>query len=135
MFFQFLMLTALFGSSAMAWRWGGLDEKLTALGFLAATGASVFSNSSHYLHTETGVLMIDCILLLALLVLALRSDRFWPMWATGFQLVGTMVHVASMTEHGDFAWAYAVGLVFWSFPVIFALMAGTWLEARHRTWR
>jgi hypothetical protein len=29
-------------------------------------------------------------LFLGLLALALVSDRFWPMWAAAFQLVGTM---------------------------------------------
>ena len=37
-----------------------------------------------------------------------------------------------MTETGNFAWAYAVGLIFWTYPVLISLMAGTWLEARHR---
>jgi hypothetical protein len=54
------------------------------------------------------------------------------MWAAAFQLVGTMVHIASMTETGDFAWAYAVGLIFWSYPVLIALMVGTWMEGRYR---
>ena len=29
-------------------------------------------------------------------------------------------------------WAYAVGLIFWSYAVIAALLAGTWLEGRNR---
>ena len=67
-----------------------------------------------------------------LLVLALRSDRFWPMWAAAFQLVGTMVHLGSMSQTGDFEWAYYVALTFWTFPVFIALMAGTWFEGRNR---
>ncbi|WP_310497677.1 hypothetical protein [Sandarakinorhabdus sp.] len=131
--FQFMGLAALFGSVFMAWRWGGRDEKIAALGFLLATLATSLANQSQYAHTETGVLVVDLALLAGLLTLALRSDRFWPMWAAAFQLVGITVHVASMTEQGDFAWAYAVGLIFWSYPVLLALMAGTWLEARYRS--
>ena len=132
MFFTMMAFTALASCSAMAWLWGGLDEKLASSGFILATLASNMANKTHYSHTETGVLLIDLALLAGLIVLALRSDRFWPMWAAAFQLVGTMVHVASMTETGDFAWAYAVGLIFWSYPVMVALMVGTWLEARYR---
>lgn len=132
MFLTFLAASALVGSSAVAWKWGGLDERLAAGGFIIATLSSNLANQSHYLHTEMGVLTIDVMLLIGLLVLALRSDRFWPMWATAFQLVGTTVHFASMTETGDFAWAYAVGLIFWSYPVLIALIVGTWLEARYR---
>jgi len=132
MFFNLLALSTLFGSSVFSWRFGGLDEKLASAGFLFATLATHYANRSHYSHTETGELAIDLLLLAGLVVLALRSDRFWPMWAAAFQLVGTSVHIASMTETGDFAWAYAVGLIFWSYPVLIALMVGTWLEARHR---
>jgi hypothetical protein len=132
MLYTLIAFSAVFGSSAMAWKWGGLDEKLAAAGFVVATLASNLANQSSYSHTETGVLLIDVALLVGLVVLALRSDRFWPMWAAAFQLVGTMVHVASMTETGDYAWAYAVGLIFWSYPVLIALGVGTWLEGRHR---
>jgi hypothetical protein len=129
----FIALAALAACITMAWRWGGRDERLTALAFTIATIASGFSNQNHYGHVEFGVLAIDFLLLAGLLLLALKSDRFWPIWATAFQLVGTSVHIASMTETGEFAWAYAVGLIFWSYAVMASLMAGTWLEARFRT--
>jgi hypothetical protein len=132
------MILAIMGLAALAisiggaLKWGGRDERLAALGFLAATLATQFANQSSYQHTEKGVLIIDMLLLAGLVILALRSDRFWPMWAAAFQLVGTTVHFASMAETGDFAWAYAVGLIFWSYPVLVALGLGTWLEGRHR---
>lgn len=130
--FQFLGLVALAATCGIAWRWGGRDERMAALGFVLATLVSTIANQSHYMHVETGVLVTDFGLLAGLMWLALRSDRFWPMWAAAFQLVGTTVHVASMAENGDYAWAYAVGLIFWSYPVMIALAAGTWLEGRFR---
>ena len=132
MFLQFLGLAVLFASCIVAFKWGGFDERFAAGAFVVATLVSRLVNHSGYGSTEMGVLMVDVALLATLLVLALRSDRFWPMWATAFQLVGTTVHVASMTESSTYAWAYAVGLIFWSYPVMIALMAGSWLEARYR---
>ncbi len=132
MFLNYLGLIALFGSCGVAFRWGGTDERIASLAFIAATFASKLFTESNYVHTETIVMAIDALLLLALVAVALRSDRFWPMWAAAFQLVGTSVHLASMAETGDFKWAYAVGLIFWTYPVLIALMVGTWLEARHR---
>ncbi|KPF80510.1 hypothetical protein IP88_00030 [alpha proteobacterium AAP81b] len=129
---QYIVLLALLASNVIAWRWGGLDEKLAASGFAVAGLASNLANQSFYVHTETGVLAVDIMLLAGLIALALRSDRFWPMYAAAFQLVAVTVHVASMTEHGNFAWAYAVGLIFWTYPVLIALMAGTWFEGRFR---
>jgi hypothetical protein len=132
MFLNLLGLFAVLSSCGMAFRWGGFDERLAAFGFIIATAASQLATPGQYASTETGLLAIDGLLLIALIALALRSDRFWPMWAAAFQLVGTTVHLASMTETGDFAWAYAVGLIFWSYPVLIALAAGTWLEGRYR---
>jgi hypothetical protein len=132
MLLNYLGLMAVATSCGVAMRWGGLDERLASLGFVLATLASQIWTMTDYAHTETIVLMIDAALLVGLIVLALRSDRFWPMWAAAFQLVGTTVHFASMTETGDYKWAYAVGLIFWSYPVLVALGVGTWLEGRHR---
>lgn len=133
---QFLGVTALFGSSAVAWKWGGFDERLAASGFVLATiatnAASNETMAKTFVHTETGVLLIDVLLFFGLLALALRSDRFWPMWAAAFQLVGTMFHFARMFEAGDFAWAYYIALIFWTYPVFIALGLGTWFEGRHR---
>ena len=122
-----VLVSAVFG----AFRWGGTDERLAGMGFLIASMATWLLDRS-FASTQIPVLIIDTLLLAALTIIALRSDRFWPMWAAGFQTVAVTVHVASMTESGDHAWAYAVGLIFWSYPVLLALMAGTWLEARYR---
>lgn len=132
MFLQYLGLAALVGSSAMAWKWGGRDERLAAIGFILATIVSRLIDQSDFGSTQVNVMIVDFVLLASLVALALRSDRFWPLWAAAFQLVGTTVHLASMTETGNFAWAYAVGLIFWSYPVMIALAVGTWLEGRFR---
>jgi hypothetical protein len=132
MFLNYLGLLAVVVSCGVAFRWGGLDERLASLGFVLATLASKLSIVTDYGSTEELLLVIDALLFVAILVLALRSDRFWPMWAAAFQLVAVTVHLASLTETGDYKWAYAVGLIFWSYPVLIALGMGTWLEGRHR---
>ena len=132
MIVELVSVLALIGSCGFAWKWGGIDEKLTASALMVATVASNLADTTAFVRTETGMLVVDGLLFLGLVVLALRSDRFWPMWAAAFQLVGTMFHFASMTETGDFAWAYYIALIFWSYPVMIALGVGTWFEGRHR---
>jgi hypothetical protein len=132
MLWQILALSVLAISCGVALRWGGFDERLAAIGLMVAVIVSNIVTDGSYGHTETGVLVVDVSVFFGLLVLALRSDRFWPMWAAAFQLVGTMVHFGSMSQTGDFAWAYFVALIFWTYPVFIALMAGTWLEGRNR---
>jgi hypothetical protein len=129
---QYIGIAVLILSCLAAIKWGGSDERVAGFGILAAVIVSNVVSDGSYGHTETGVLYVDVALFFGLLVLALRSDRFWPMWAAAFQLVATMVHVGSMTQTGDFAWAYYVALTFWTFPVFVALLAGTWFEGRFR---
>ncbi len=119
-------------SMTIAFRWGGREEKLAAAAMLVAIVASNFAISGRYHHTEIGLFAVDFALFAGLLLLALRSDRYWPMWAAAFQLVATMVHFGSLVETGNFAWAYYAALIFWSFPVFIALGAGSWLEGRYR---
>lgn len=132
MLLNYIGLLAVGLTCGVGFRWGGLDEQFASIAFMIATVATKFFTESNYVSTETFVLIIDLVLLACLVILALRSDRFWPLWAAAFQLVGTTVHLASMVETGNFAWAYAVGLIFWSYPVLIALGVGTWLEGRHR---
>lgn len=131
MFLEIIAVVTVVGAALLAFGWGGRDEQLAAIGFLAATLATRMIQAE-YQHIEFSVLAVDFGLLLGLAALALTSDRFWPMYATAFQLLALLVHMASLTEQGNFAWAYAVGLIFWSYAVIAALLAGTWLEGRNR---
>ena len=132
MILQILGFGAFAACSGVALKWGGRDERLTAIGLIVAVVASNLVGTAHYGHTETGILIVDVLVFGGLLALALWSDRYWPMWAAAFQLVATMVHFASMAETGNFAWAYYVALVFWSYPVFIALAGGTWFEGRFR---
>lgn len=132
MIWSLLTLLTILACCGVALRWGGTDERIAAIGFLLAVVATNLTTDGAYTHTETGVLVIDVTVFFGLLALALRSDRFWPMYASAFQLVGMMVHFASMAQTGNFAWAYYVALIFWTFPVFIALAIGTVFEARSR---
>lgn len=132
MFWPLVTFLTIIGCCGVALRWGGRDERIAAVGFLLAVVATNVTTDGAYTHTETGVLVVDVITFFGLLALALRSDRFWPMYAAAFQLVGTTIHFASLSQTGDFSWAYYIALIFWTFPVFIALAAGTWLEGRYR---
>ncbi len=132
MVLQLLSTAVLFGCCFIALRWGANEERYTAIGFIIAVVASNLVSDGSYTHTESGVLIVDVAAFCGLLILALRSDRFWPMWAAAFQMVGMMVHFASIPQSGNFSWAYYVALIFWTYPVFIALAAGSWLEGRFR---
>lgn len=133
MLLQVLFLAMLFGCCGSAIWLGRNTERWTALALLGCTIASPIVETSQFVAPESGILIIDLLLLGFLFVLAMRSDRFWPLWATAFQVVGTLIHVARLVDPTVWHLAYAVAQGFWAYPVLAALALGTWWEARFRT--
>ncbi|MFT5330991.1 MAG: hypothetical protein ACI9TB_001098 [Parasphingorhabdus sp.] len=74
---------------------------------------------------EAEIFAIDVVGLLALIYLTLKSDRFWPMWATAFQLLAVTIHTAVMMAPEITPWAFATGAVFWAYPMLLALAIGS----------
>ena len=134
MLLKVFFIVALLGCCGTALWMGRNSERWTAISLLFAAAISPLAQTSDFVHPELGILVIDLALLAYLLTLALRSDRFWPLWAAGFQVVGTTVHLARMVDTDVWPFVYGTAQIFWSYPVLLALMAGTWLEARYRQW-
>lgn len=126
---QAMCMTLLPLGVAMAWRWGGRDERLAAGMLVAAAAGTSMANLHDYAATETGIMLVDGALAMGLGGIALRSDRFWPMWMAAFQLVAVMVHAVTLARAPGDAWAYAIGANFWSLPVMLAFGWGVWREA------
>ena len=93
---------------------------------------SVLSASAYpmrFQHMEVGIFVVDLVGLIALVVLALRADRYWPIWVAGFHLVGVATHAAMAASPEVVPRAYAMAQAFWGYPMLAAMMAGAW---RHR---
>ena len=78
-----------------------------------------------WIRTEAEIFAIDILALLALILLAIRSDRFWPMWASAFHLLAVAVHTAVMMAPQITPWGFATGAVFWAYPMLLALAIGS----------
>lgn len=128
-----LFLALLTGTCTFALVRGRTDERLAACAMLLAALLSPIAMASGYSAPETGVLGIDLGLLAFLIVLALKSDRFWPLWAAGFHVIGTSIHLATFVEVDIWPPAYGAAQGFWAWPVLVALLTGTLIEARLRT--
>ena len=127
---QISYLAVLLSAVAVALLRGGWPERTAAVAVLAASFASPLVESSLFASPEYGILAVDLLLIGWLGALALATDRFWPLWATGFHLVGTIIHVARMVDPTVVPPAYAMGQVFWSYPVLAALAWGALVEAQ-----
>jgi hypothetical protein len=83
------------------------------------------SFGSSWSSLEVGIFAIDIAVLFAFIHLTLKSDRFWPMWATAFQLLAVTIHTAMMVAPQITPWAFGTGVVFWAYPMLLALAVGS----------
>src|SRR4051812_43957396 len=84
------------------WR-GRKYEQLAAVICIAASVSSVLARAplhQRYAGLEIGDLIIDSAVLLAFVVIALRSDRFWPLWVAGLQLTISLSHIFKAVDVG-----------------------------------
>ena len=121
-----LILAAICGYAL--WR-GKFDERVTAIVCLAATLATRLALSpigQRYSSLEGGVLIVDAVTFLAFVYVALRSERFWPLWVSGLQLTTTMAHIMKAIDANLFPQAYAAAGRFWSYPILLILAIGAY---------
>jgi hypothetical protein len=79
-----------------------------------------------------GVFIVDIVVFFAFLAVAIRSERFWPLWVTGLQLTTILGHILKATDAQLFPRAYGAALMFWGYPIVLILALGTWRESRRR---
>ncbi|WP_309662015.1 hypothetical protein [Sphingomonas sp.] len=125
--------TLLVGACGYAlWR-GRSDERLAAIACIIATAASialVAPAGLRYASVELGVLIVDVFTLGAFTFVALRSDRFWPLWISGLQLTTSTAHFLKALDPDMVPIAYAAAGRLWSYPILLILAVGTWRSRR-----
>jgi len=81
---------------------------------------------------ETQAMIVDLAVLAGFLAVALRSDRFWPLWVAGLQLTTLLGHLLKGVDNELFPRAYGAAMTFWSYPIILILAVGTWRAHQQR---
>jgi hypothetical protein len=124
-FFRILLAVV----AAYAFLRGSRDERLVGLICVAGALLTHFAWSpvrDRFAGVETAVLAVDLMVFAGFLLVALRSNRFWPLWVAGLQLTTLLGHVMKAVDTGLFARAYGAALMFWSYPIVLILAIGTW---------
>jgi hypothetical protein len=112
-------------SAAALWV-GGLTERLGAaaifFGWIASLVMARVGPNGH----ATGVAVVDLLLLLVLIALALKSPRYWPLWAAGFHLLAVVTHWMHRLDPSLGNWTYVTAGIIWGYLLVGALAFGTW---------
>jgi hypothetical protein len=112
---------------------GGPPERIGAGIFAISALLSTAAVSAHpirYISIEVGVLAVDLAMLAALLALALRAERFWPLWVSALHIIGTAGHAVKAFDPEVLRLGYAFAMAFWSYPMLLLLVAGTWCHRK-----
>lgn len=108
---------------------GGKTGRTGAAMIMTASVASAIGGEfGSWAQTHIPVMAIDLFLLLGFYWLALRSDSFWPIWATGFHLISVTSHLAVLLGDGVRQMLYYGFGAFWSLPVMLAMVIGTAMD-------
>ena len=114
------------------WR-GHRDERVIAAICLIASVLSLLSLTSwtdRYSGLEMRLLTVDLLTLVLFVIVALQSNRFWPLWIAGLQLTTSMGHLMKAMESDLMPVAYGAALRMWSYPILLILAVGTWRAHR-----
>lgn len=108
--------------TAALWR-GGSYERWGAT--IAATG-SVTSTIAGLNQSWQGLLgellLIDLLVLAGFWWLSFRSDRFWPYWVTGWQLVAVLVHLQRALFADILPTPYALMSLYLAYPTLLLIL-------------
>lgn len=114
---------ALFGGRA-----GRRIATITIMAVLATSLVTLDERS--WLEPQIPALLVDATLFVGLCWIALRSDRWFPIWYAGLQLVAVASHFGSILAPGFAPKLYFLLQSVWALPMYVALIAGVILDRR-----
>ncbi len=113
---------------------GGGPERWTALLFVLgafATSYVPFQQRHSYHAIFWTLLMVDAAMLVGLIGIALRANRFWPLYVSALHLITLGIHGVKAFQPGLVPWMYAGASSKIAYPMLVLLAVGA-LRHRHR---
>lgn len=108
------------------WR-GSRSERIASVSILLNVYLSLLVMqpfATRFRHVEVPIMIVDVALFAVLLAVSLRSEKFWPLWLTAMQGLGTLSHLAPLVPH-VIPWAYGNAVAMWMYPMLILLAVAT----------
>jgi hypothetical protein len=126
----FLFLATLAFTGWVAFRDGGPSERQAVAAMASAFVLSLLLTNNMFVGPDVGILLVDAGLLSVFIMIAMRGDAFWPIWATGMQAGLLLVHAAAAVLPHLRPVTYVETMTIWSFAVLSAVTLGCLIERR-----
>lgn len=127
LFLLILFWVTLVAVTSAAFILGGAPErtgmKIIVVGSVVSAVLASLPGRNPY-ALDLWMLFSDSLVLGALGSLALRSIRYWPMWATSFHAITVMTHVADLLAPNTVPTAYLILQGFWVYPMFITILLG-----------
>jgi hypothetical protein len=126
-----IWLAVMIAVSAYAFMRGGRPERMVAIANIVAYLATIaVQNRQDWFHPQWSMLAVDVAFLALLVGMALMVDRYWLLFASAFQLLGVVTHLAIIADPSVRSLAYLRSLGIWGYMVLVALAVGAYGVAR-----
>jgi hypothetical protein len=109
---------------------GGWEERVVAIGLAVNVALTVALRDTHWPRVQWAGFALDLGLFALILAVALRSSKFWPLWAAAFALLNTVTHLAAAADRKIDAWAYLTAIIIWTYALMISLTLGVRNNAR-----
>jgi hypothetical protein len=113
------------------WR-GGWEERTAGTAALLSTAITVLLRDNSWPNLQLAAFIADGLLFVVFLILALRTEKYWPLAAAGFQLLAVLTHMAKLVDTQLQQWAYITAQVIWTYLILIAIVTGTVNSVRRR---
>src|SRR3569623_2487075 len=107
------------------WR-GGQPERFVAAIFLIAAPLASALYSAHRWHgMQLGIFAADTVMLVLLLAIAMKANRYWPIGLAAMQLLQVTGHLLKLADPHMLPVLYWISAVVWAYPMLVLLWLGT----------
>ncbi len=142
-----LVIGILLAIAGAAWRWGAGPERACATALLYMRFIDwpyhwIFGLHVYVSTVDIGHAFIDFTTAIALLVIALRANRVYPLWLAALQIVSFISHLAMSLSPVIAGLAYVILIIFPSYLELAILALGVYRHRRrvkehgtYRSWR
>ncbi len=117
-YYGILLLTV----AVAMWRGGYMERWAAYTALLASVCTSVLAPAPDWSHIEYSIFAIDIVALASFWFIALKTQRFWPYWITGWQLIAIFGHLQKLMFSEILARPYALLSMYISYPILFMIL-------------
>lgn len=104
------------------WRGGYMERWAAYTALFASVCTTALAPAPDWSHIEYSIFAIDIVALASFWFIALKTQRFWPYWITGWQLIAIFGHLQKLMFSEILARPYALLSMYISYPILFVIL-------------